>query len=130
MWEPHQIELLTEDVEIIPVDIPGWKVANQGSLTVALDVTISEELRLEGLARELVNRIQNLRKELNFEVVDKIHVKVSGDLSIHDVLKNNSEYISSQVLASSISYENEIEGAVEVEWEAGGQVQLLLTKTT
>jgi isoleucyl-tRNA synthetase len=130
MWETHQIELLTEDVEIIPVDIPGWKVANQGSLTVALDVTISEELRLEGLARELVNRIQNLRKELNFEVVDKIHVKVSGDLSIHDVLKNNSEYISSQVLASSISYENEIEGAVEVEWEAGGQVQLLLTKTT
>jgi len=130
LWETHQIELLTEDVEIIPVDIPGWKVANQGSLTVALDITISEELRLEGLARELVNRIQNLRKELNFEVVDKIHVKVSGDLSIHDVLKNNSEYISSQVLASSISYENEIEGAVEVEWEAGGQVQILLTKTT
>lgn len=71
------IELVAEDVEIIPIDIPGWKVANNGSITVALDINISEELRNEGLARELVNRIQNLRKDSDFEVTDKIWLKFS-----------------------------------------------------
>jgi isoleucyl-tRNA synthetase len=115
-------------VEIIPVDIPGWKVANQGPLTVALDVTITPELKEEGYARELVNRIQNLRKETNFEVTDKIIVKVSGENYLNDVLKNNSEYISSQVLASSLEFVPEMEGGVAVEWEGEEVVRLLLTK--
>jgi isoleucyl-tRNA synthetase len=128
MWQKESILLQTEDVEIIPVDIPGWKVANQGNLTVALDVTITPELKEEGYARELVNRIQNLRKETNFEVTDKIIVKVSGENYLNDVLKNNSEYISSQVLASSLEFIPEMEGGVAVEWEGEEEVRLLLTK--
>ena len=128
MWMKESILLQTEDVEIIPVDIPGWKVANQGNLTVALDVTITPELKEEGYARELVNRIQNLRKETNFEVTDKIIVKVSGENYLNDVLKNNSEYISSQVLASSLEFIPEMEGGVAVEWEGEEEVRLLLTK--
>jgi isoleucyl-tRNA synthetase len=127
MWMKESILLQTEDVEIIPVDIPGWKVANQGNLTVALDVTITPELK-EEYARELVNRIQNLRKETNFEVTDKIIVKVSGENYLNDVLKNNSEYISSQVLASSLEFIPEMEGGVAVEWEGEEVVRLLLTK--
>ena len=128
LWTKESILLQTEDVEIIPVDIPGWKVANQGNLTVALDVTITPELKEEGYARELVNRIQNLRKETNFEVTDKIIVKVSGENYLNDVLKNNSEYISSQVLASSLEFIPEMEGGVAVEWEGEEVVRLLLTK--
>jgi isoleucyl-tRNA synthetase len=128
LWTKESILLQTEDVEIIPVDIPGWKVANQGNLTVALDVTITPELKEEGYARELVNRIQNLRKETNFEVTDKIIVKVSGENYLNDVLKNNSEYISSQVLASSLEFVPEMEGGVVVEWEGEEVVRLLLTK--
>jgi len=128
LWTKESILLQTEDVEIIPVDIPGWKVANQGNLTVALDVTITPELKEEGYARELVNRIQNLRKETNFEVTDKIIVKVSGENYLNDVLKNNSEYISSQVLASSLEFIPEMEGGVVVEWEGEEVVRLLLTK--
>ena len=128
LWTKESILLQTEDVEIIPVDIPGWKVANQGNLTVALDVTITPELKEEGYARELVNRIQNLRKETNFEVTDKIIVKVSGENYLNDVLKNNSEYISSQVLASSLEFVPEMEGGVAVEWEGEEVVHLLLTK--
>jgi isoleucyl-tRNA synthetase len=130
MWQKESILLQTEDVEIIPVDIPGWKVANQGNLTVALDVTITPELKEEGYARELVNRIQNLRKETNFEVTDKIIVKVSGEKYLNDVLKNNSEYISSQVLASSLEFIPEMEGGFVVEWEGEEVVRLLLTKNT
>jgi isoleucyl-tRNA synthetase len=128
LWAKESILLQTEDVEIIPVDIPGWKVANQGPLTVALDVTITPELKEEGYARELVNRIQNLRKETHFEVTDKIIVKVSGENYLNDVLKNNSEYISSQVLASSLEFVPEMEGGVAVEWEGEEVVRLLLTK--
>ena len=128
LWTKESILLQTEDVEIIPVDIPGWKVANQGPLTVALDVTITPELKEEGYARELVNRIQNLRKETNFEVTDKIIVKVSGENYLNDVLKNNSEYISSQVLASSLEFVPEMDGGVAVEWEGEEVVRLLLTK--
>ena len=88
-FDDDSIVLDAEDVEIIPVDIPGWKVANAGQLTVALDVTINLELREEGLARELVNRIQNLRKELNFEVTDKINVCVENHPYIRQAVKNN-----------------------------------------
>jgi isoleucyl-tRNA synthetase len=128
LWAEHNIELQEVDVEIIPVDIPGWKVTNQGNLTVALDITLTEELKAEGLARELVNRIQNLRKELNFEVTDKINVKVAGILPLQDVIKTNSEYIRSQVLASSLEFIPEMNEGVNVEWEGEDQVLLLLTK--
>jgi isoleucyl-tRNA synthetase len=95
-------ELLPEDVEIIPVDIPGWKVANQGSLTVALDVLISDELRQEGLARELVNRIQTIRKESDFEVTDKINVRIVAKDLLESAINNNKTYICGEILANEI----------------------------
>lgn len=97
-----EIILETEDVEIIPVDMPGWKVANSGPLTVALDVSLSEELRNEGLARELVNRIQNLRKDKGFEVTDKILVKIQQNSDLDNAIKNNLSYICSETLTSDL----------------------------
>ncbi|MDR2918314.1 MAG: isoleucine--tRNA ligase [Tannerella sp.] len=91
------------DVEIISEDIPGWLVANEGRLTIALDITISEELKKEGLARELVNRIQNLRKSNGFEITDKIEVVVSSSKEMNAALEENKTYISNQVLATSIN---------------------------
>lgn len=96
------IVLEAEDVEIIPVDIPGWKVANSGALTVALDVNLSEELRNEGLAREVVNRIQNLRKDRGFEVTDRILVKIQRNSDLDNAIENNLSYICSETLTSDL----------------------------
>jgi len=97
-----EIVLESEDVEIIPVDMPGWKVANSGSLTVALDIKLSEALRNEGLAREVVNRIQNLRKDRGFEVTDKILVKIQQNSDLDNAIKNNLSYICSETLTSDL----------------------------
>ena len=102
------IELVEEDVEIIPIDIPGWKVANNGSITVALDINISEELRNEGLARELVNRIQNLRKDSDFEVTDKILVKIQQKIELDNAIKNNLSYICSETLTTDFQIVNNL----------------------
>ena len=90
------------DVEVISEDIPGWLVANQGSLTVALDITVTDELRREGIARELVNRIQNIRKDKNFNITDKITVVVSPNAETDDAVNEYADYIAKQVLAVSI----------------------------
>ena len=90
------------DVEIISEDIPGWLVANEGSLTVALDITVTEELKREGVARELVNRIQNIRKDKDFNITDKIAVKVAPNENTDAAVEEYKEYISKQVLADSI----------------------------
>jgi isoleucyl-tRNA synthetase len=97
-----EIVLEAEDVEIIPVDMPGWKVANSGPLTVALDIQLSEELKNEGLAREVVNRIQNLRKDKGFEVTDKILVKIQQNSDLDNAIKNNLSYICSETLTSDL----------------------------
>jgi isoleucyl-tRNA synthetase len=97
-----EITLEPEDVEIIPVDIPGWKVANSGALTVALDITLSEALKQEGLAREVVNRIQNLRKDKGFEVTDKILVKIQQNANLDTAIKNNLSYICSETLTGDL----------------------------
>jgi isoleucyl-tRNA synthetase len=122
------IELTHEDVDIIPVDIPGWKVANDGALTVALDITITEDLRLEGIAREFVNRIQNLRKDLGFEVTDKIYVKILRHNHYNDAIVSNSEYIRAQILANSIELVDTLLGAHAVEIEEGVSAQIEVTK--
>ncbi len=96
------IVLEPEDVEIIPVDIPGWKVANNGPLTVALDINLSEELKNEGLAREVVNRIQNMRKDAGFEVTDKILVKIQQNSDLDNAIKNNLSYICSETLTNDL----------------------------
>ena len=90
------------DVEIISEDIPGWLVANEGNLTVALDITVTDELRLEGIARELVNRIQNVRKSKNFDITDKITITIAPDERTDEAVKAYGDYIAHQVLATSI----------------------------
>ncbi len=97
-----EIILETEDVEIMPVDIPGWKVANNGPITVALDITLTEILKQEGLAREIVNRIQNLRKDKGLEVTDKILVKIQQNDGLNTAIKNNLSYICSETLTGDL----------------------------
>ena len=97
-----KIELLTDDVEILSEDIPGWLVANDGKLTVALDVTITDELKEEGIARELINRIQNLRKDNGFDVTDKIKLMITRHQYINNAVEKYKEYISSQTLTGKL----------------------------
>jgi isoleucyl-tRNA synthetase len=99
-------ELSLNDVEIISEDIPGWQVANDGKLTVALDITVTDELRYEGIAREFVNRIQNIRKESGFDVTDKITVLIENHKLISEAIKRHSAYIGSQTLASKVEIVN------------------------
>jgi isoleucyl-tRNA synthetase len=99
--ENEKIVLAPEDVEILSEDIPGWLVASEGVITVALDINVTEELRQEGIAREFVNRIQNIRKESDFEVTDKIRVQIQKNDDLNDALIKHAEYISNQTLASS-----------------------------
>ena len=100
--EGDEIILETEDVEIIPVDIPGWKVANSGQITVALDITISNTLKDEGLAREIVNRIQNMRKDGGLNVTDKILVKIQQNDALDTAIKNNLNYICAETLTDDL----------------------------
>ncbi len=95
--------ITTAEVEIISEDIPGWLVANEGRLTVALDITVTEELLHEGIAREFVNRIQNIRKESGFEVTDKIKVVIEDLPFVSAAVQKHSDYIASQTLALDIS---------------------------
>lgn len=97
-----EIVLENEDVEIIPVDIPGWKVANSGAITVALDITLNEQLKQEGIAREVVNRIQNIRKEKGFDVTDKISVRIQQNNHLDTAIKNNLSYICSETLTGDL----------------------------
>ena len=101
------IDLSLEDVEILSEDIPGWLVANEGHLTVALDINVTKELKEEGIARELINRIQNLRKESNFDVTDKITLAIGRHKEINEAVENFSQYIASQVLAEHIELTDE-----------------------
>lgn len=91
------------DVEVISEDIPGWLVSNEGNLTVALEVELTEELRNEGMARELINRIQNIRKDSGLEITDRINVTISDEESVRKALKNFEGYVKSQVLADIIT---------------------------
>ena len=95
-----------EDVELQSEDIPGWTVAADGNLTVALDINISPFLRQEGLAREFVNRMQNLRKDKGFEVTDRIKVIVKNDAEITHALNSNLNYICPEILADSLEIVN------------------------
>ena len=90
-------------MEIISEDIPGWLVANEGNLTVALDVELTDELRNEGMARELINRIQNLRKDSGLEIVDRIHVTIAENDQVVAAVNAFADYIKGQVLADSIT---------------------------
>ncbi|MDD3961242.1 MAG: isoleucine--tRNA ligase [Bacteroidales bacterium] len=109
------ITLTTADVEIATEDIPGWVVATDGKLTVALDITVTEALRLEGQARELVNRIQNLRKEMNFDVTDKIIVTLLNQEGLEQVVKTNFDYICSETLTEELLFATTLTEEVSTE---------------
>jgi isoleucyl-tRNA synthetase len=111
------ITLTSDDVEITSQDIPGWLVANANGITVALDITISDDLRKEGIARELVNRIQNIRKDSGFEVTDKIVVKMEKNPQIEAAVLANSEYIKSETLTETLLFEEKIENGIEIEFD-------------
>ena len=104
------VEINLDDVEIISEDIPGWLVANEGRLTVALDITLTEELKREGIARELVNRIQNIRKSKGFEITDKIDVAIQNDDRINESVNEYKAYIANQILAESVELTELTEG--------------------
>ena len=111
------VELTTEDVEIITEDMPGWLVANEGKLTVALDITVTDALIREGIARELVNRIQNIRKSNGYEIVDKIAIEIEGRDEINDAVNEYAGYIASQTLANSVELVLNLEDATELEFD-------------
>jgi len=111
------VELTLEDVEIVTEDMPGWLVANEGKLTVALDITVTDALLREGIARELVNRIQNIRKSNGYEIVDKIVVEIENRAEITEVVKEFSNYIASQTLANSVMLVGNLSDATELEFD-------------
>ena len=111
------ITLSLEDVEISSKDIEGWLVANEGALTVALDVTITDDLRKEGIARELVNRIQNARKDTGLEVTDKIKLTVLNYANLKDSINDNKDYIMSETLTKELVFVDELNNGVEIEFD-------------
>ena len=122
-----QITVDLEDVEIFSEDIPGWTVANEGSLTVALDITITDELRSEGVARELVKRIQSLRKESGFEITDRIRVQFTHTPETDEAVANYGAYISKQVQADELILVDTLTGATELDLD-GIKVNIAISK--
>ena len=113
--EGTSIPLLLSEVEIIAEDIPGWSVAVKNALTVALDITLSPALLKEGNARELVNRVQNIRKEANFELTDKILLRIVDNTDLKDAINEFSDYICREILALEIDWVPALEDGVDVE---------------
>ena len=113
--EGESIPLLVSEVEIIAEDIPGWSVAVKNALTVALDITLSQALLKEGNARELVNRVQNIRKEANFELTDKILLRIVDNTNLKDSINEFSDYICREILALEIDWVPSLEDGVDVE---------------
>jgi isoleucyl-tRNA synthetase len=112
------INLERDDVEITSQDIEGWLVANQGSVTVALDVTLTAPLRDEGIARELVNRIQNLRKDSGLEVTDRIEVYLQSEVAIENAIRENLEYIKLETLTETLHLVAQLDKGVDVSFDA------------
>ncbi|MDR1181668.1 MAG: DUF5915 domain-containing protein, partial [Bacteroidales bacterium] len=131
MIDGQHVELLLDDVNIFTQDIPGWVVVNEGNLTVALDITITEKLQEEGLARELVNRIQNHRKDIDLDVVDRIKIQIQHDSKVEAMLRNFKEYICNETLCDElISIDEKIvdTGKIRVDLTENITVTLLIEK--
>lgn len=111
-----------DDVEVIPEDVPGWLVANDGNITVALDVSVTPELRNEGMARELINRIQNIRKGNDFEITDKVIVEMTATPEIREAVEAFGDYIAGQVLADNIILSDTVDGDDAKDLELDGIV--------
>lgn len=119
--------LSLEDVEISSQDIEGWLVANSNGITVALDITISPELKQEGIARELVNRIQNIRKETGFEVTDKVKVHLQNNDTLETAVKANENYIKSETLTEVLVFEENLGDGTEIDFD-GITTRIIITK--
>ncbi|MDO4216479.1 MAG: DUF5915 domain-containing protein, partial [Bacteroidales bacterium] len=115
--EGTPITVVPEDVNILCEDIPGWQVANEGLFTVALDVQIDDALLREGMAREFVNRIQNLRKNSGFDITDRIHITVAHSSQLDASIESFKEYICGQVLATELNVVDQVENGVELEFD-------------
>lgn len=128
----QKLNLIAEDVEILSEDIPGWQVTSQGNLTVALDTAVTEKLREEGIARELVNRIQNIRKEQGFKVTDKIQIKIKAHDAINKAISNNLTYICTEILATSLSVVDHLEdeNGITIEVDENIQTVTSIQKST
>ena len=113
----EEVDLLEADVEITTEDMPGWLMASEGKLTVALDITVTPELEREGIARELVNRIQNIRKANNYEITDKISIRIERNENIASAVGEFASYISTQVLASSLEVVDRLDKAEELDFD-------------
>lgn len=111
------VDLTLDEVEISSQDIEGWLVANQGDLTVALDINLTEKLKNEGIARELVNRIQNLRKESGFEVTDKIEVHLQKDGFVETAIAENELYIKNETLTKKLLCLDSVTGGIEITFD-------------
>lgn len=119
--------ILLSDVEIIAEDVEGWQVANLGKLTVALDIHITEELKKEGLSRELINRLQNLRKEKGLEVTDRINVKLTAASEVINAANENLSYICTEILADSLVFEDSLTEGETIEID-GKELKALIQK--
>ncbi len=128
-----EVVLQKGDYEISSEDMPGWLVATEGTLTLALDIKITDELKREGIARELVNRIQNLRKDSGFEVTDRISITLENRKEVVDAIvgeenKALCDYVCAQTLANSIQLVEanspKLQGAAELEWEEGSVIKI------
>ncbi|ASV30412.1 isoleucine--tRNA ligase [Maribacter cobaltidurans] len=115
--ENKNINLQFQDVEISSQDIEGWLVASSGKTTVALDITINDDLKKEGIARELVNRIQNLRKESGFEVTDRIDIKMLKDGLVEQAVTSNLQYIKAETLTAELDFEENLENGTEIAFD-------------
>ena len=119
-----EVVLEPEDYEITSEDMPGWLVATEGKLTVAMDITITDSLKREGVARELINRIQNLRKEKDFEITDRIEVSIAKRDDVVESLAEFASYVCEQTLCENIALADSLEGADKVEWENGEMLEI------
>lgn len=128
--EGAQAVVTLEEVEITSQDIPGWLVASEGGLTVALDITISEPLRHEGIAREMVNRVQNLRKDSGLEVTDRIELNVATSADVAEALRNNLDYICNETLATDLRFVESVENGTEVELDKDLKAQIVIVSNT
>ena len=125
-----EVTLDKADYEITSEDMPGWLVATEGKLTVALDITITDALKKEGVARELINRIQNLRKEKDFEIIDKVEVAIVKRDDVAESLAEYATYVCEQTLCGNITLVDSLEGADEVEWENGEMLHISIKLLT
>jgi isoleucyl-tRNA synthetase len=125
----NSIILSSDEVEISSQDIPGWLVASANGITVALDISISEELRKEGIARELVNRIQNIRKDTGLEVTDKIKVQIKTEDEVAEAIMANLEYIKSETLTNDLETVQYLENGIEIEFDQTKSI-ILITKNS